>query len=107
MSVRGGLLAFAVAALVGACAGAVIPRVSDADVTRAQSADPAVTRATLERGRSLYLARCSGCHQPFSPASRNVPDWKVEVEEMRTLAGLPPDEEQLVLAYLAAFAKQP
>lgn len=103
---RGLLAALALAGLVGACAGAVVPRVADADVTRAQAFEPEVTRASLEHGRSLYLARCTSCHQPFSPASRDLARWQADVAEMRALAGLDPEEERLILAYLGAFAKR-
>lgn len=94
-----------VAAGLAACAGATIPRVADADVERARTTAPEVTRASLEHGRSLYLARCSSCHQPFAPGSRDVDAWTFEVGQMRTLAGLDAEEEGLILSYLRTFAR--
>ena len=93
------------AGLAGACAGATIPRVSDSDVERARTTTPEITRASLEHGRSLYLARCSSCHQAFAPGSRDEASWTFEVAEMRTLAGLDAEEEGLILSYLRTFAR--
>jgi cytochrome c5 len=98
------LLFLALPGLV-ACAGTLIPRVRDADVARVQAVQPDVSRAALERGRSLYLAKCTSCHQPYTPASRPLEQWHKDVAEMSELAGLEPDEAQLILTYLGAFAR--
>jgi mono/diheme cytochrome c family protein len=98
-------LAACTAALVGACVSTgAVPRVGDPDVARAQVRDAAVTKASLERGRSLYLARCTSCHQAFSPGSRSLAEWQHEVEDMSARSGLDPNEQQLILGYLATFS---
>lgn len=89
---------------LGACSSAV-PQVTDADLTRAQGRDPSVSEADLQHGRTLYLSRCTSCHAPFSPASRDVEAWQNDVAKMRTLAGLDAGQERLILLYLETFAR--
>lgn len=94
-------------ALTVACATtSAVPRVTAPDVLRAQGSDPAVDQASLERGRSLYLSRCTGCHQPFAPASREYATWESVVAEMSDRAGLAVDDARLIRVYLATFASR-
>jgi ferredoxin len=57
----------------------------------------------LERGRTLYLSRCSSCHVPVAPQSIPVERWPKEVKEMSERARLGADEA-LVVKYLVAQA---
>lgn len=98
------LVLTSLAALAPACTSAV-PQVTPPDLARAQERDPSVSEADLQRGRTLYLSRCTGCHAPFSPASRDLDAWRHDVAEMRTLAGLDADQERLILVYLETFAR--
>ena len=91
-------------AALGACTGPTVPKVGSPDVERAQLRDPGVTRASLEQGRSLYLGRCSSCHEPFAPATRTLPEWQHEVDEMRERSGIDDHAADLILAYLGTFA---
>ena len=91
-------------ALGSACSSAV-PQVTGADLARAQARDPGVSEADLQRGRTLYLSRCTSCHAPFPPASRNAEAWHHDLAKMRALAGIDAEQERLILVYLETFAR--
>ncbi|HEU5072587.1 MAG TPA: hypothetical protein VFU02_00405 [Polyangiaceae bacterium] len=93
----------AVLASVVACGAATTPEPRQADVVRIADQFPGTTLAELEKGRSLYLSRCSSCHAPVSPASVPAERWPHEVEEMSERARLGSDEP-LVVKYLVAQA---
>jgi mono/diheme cytochrome c family protein len=100
------LLAMCQAPLVS-CAGLTPPPPTEADARRAAAQWPGVTAADLERGRSLYLSRCSGCHQPVDPSHIRPDDWPHHVAEMRDRAHLKSDEESLIVRYLMTVASRP
>jgi len=100
------LIALAAASgLAAACS--TLPSISDADVERARLTQPEATRASLERGKGLYVARCSACHEPWAPATRDVATWAREMVVMAPRARLDGNDRQLVLTYLEAFAERP
>jgi cytochrome c5 len=92
--------------LAAACGGGAVPRPTDAHLARARERWPDTTRASLERGRELYVARCSGCHPLHPPDSQPAARWAQLVDEMAPRARLKPDERELVLRYLTAASRQ-
>jgi cytochrome c5 len=97
-----------VASLVAvACARVQMPRPSDADAARAGQRWPGTTVAELERGRSLYVARCAGCHQPVAPERIPADEWPEHVREMKERAHLSDEEMRLVERYLVTMASEP
>ncbi len=90
-------------ALAG-CSVATLPLVTEADVQRAQRDAPEVTQASLERGRSLYQTRCSSCHEPYHPQTRDAAEWELALHEMADRARLKPADRRLVMDYLRTFA---
>ncbi|MFO0750544.1 MAG: hypothetical protein U1F43_33475 [Myxococcota bacterium] len=93
------------AAAVVACTTVTLPSITDADVERAREVSPEISRASLERGRSLYRTRCSTCHEPFLPVTRDAEAWTHVLAEMAPRARLDDGERALVFAYLATFAR--
>lgn len=93
------------AALAGAvaCAATSAPPPRQADVVRIERQFPGTTLAELEKGRSVYLSRCTSCHAPVAPASIPAQRWPHEVQEMSERARLGSDEP-LVVKYLVAQA---
>lgn len=83
-----------------ACAANVPPPAS-ADVARLSDRYPKTTLDELQRGRDLYLARCTSCHAAVEPTSIPADRWPHEVSEMSERAGLGQDES-LVVKYLVA-----
>jgi hypothetical protein len=69
-------------------------------VTAARARWPDTSRATLEQGRSLYVRRCSGCHNLYVPSDYPASAWPEIVEEMSEKAKLDRDERDQVLRYL-------
>lgn len=94
-----------VCGLVAACE--TLPAISDADVERARLTSPSATKASLQRGKSLYVSRCSSCHEPWAPETRDAATWSEEVDDMAQRAHLDVEGRQLVLDYLTAFASPP
>lgn len=94
----------AIAAVIGACAGAGLPTVGEADVVRAQALFPEATRDRLVSGRQIYSQRCGRCHEPFQPATRTPDQWRLAVAEMSERARLHGERQALVLEYLQTFA---
>lgn len=61
-------------------------------------------------GARVLRARCAGCHRVYPPASMTAAMWQFQVERMRAefarrgLPWLAPEEERVLLEYLAAHA---
>ncbi|HUS66615.1 MAG TPA: hypothetical protein VMZ28_18890 [Kofleriaceae bacterium] len=101
------LAAVAVAALLCAtvsCGGGAIPRPDDSAVARVRPRWPDTTRAQLEQGRDLYVARCGGCHPLHRPGELDAARWSIVVGEMAERARLDVAQRDLVLRYLTALS---
>ncbi len=99
------LAAILVATLVAvaACRPAA-PPVTAAHAEWAASQWPAITRADLERGRQLYMTKCSACHRPRDPMEHAPGEWPGEIAEMQERAHLAPDEVMLIEHYVVTVA---
>src|SRR5262245_42409070 len=97
------LLAVALSLTLWACTSG-LPEPSAAHVAAAQKEEPSATLDDLSRGRTLYAAKCSGCHALRDPVSLNTEQWRHEVDEMQTKQGvrLTPQETKDILRYLDA-----
>jgi hypothetical protein len=87
------------------CGGGAIPHPTDANLARARSRWPDTTAASLERGRELYVARCSGCHPLHPPDTQPAARWAALLDEMAPRAHLDATERDLVLRYLTSASK--
>lgn len=92
------------ALLGGACATVYVPRPSLADAQRVAEQWPGTTVADLEQGRSLYLARCTRCHQPFEPREFPPEQWPREVTEMMKRSKLDATEAAGITRYLVTMS---
>ena len=94
-----------VAALIGlaACRPAA-PPVTAAHAEWAQSQWPSITRDDVERGRQLYMTKCSACHRPRDPMEHAPGEWPGEIAEMQERAHLAPDEVMLIEHYVVTVA---
>jgi mono/diheme cytochrome c family protein len=100
---RGVIATVCVGLGLGACRSAP-PPVTPRHAAWAQAQWPATTRDDLERGRSLYMAKCSGCHLPPAPDAHPPDAWPGEVAEMQERAHLAPDEVRLIERYVVTLA---
>ncbi len=89
------------------CATVEVPRAMEADVRRAGVSWPGTSLADLHHGRELFLARCTGCHQPIQPRKLNRGEWPAQVAEMKDRAHLDTTEADLVVRYLVTMAEAP
>jgi mono/diheme cytochrome c family protein len=89
------------------CATLEVPHAHEADVHSARAAWPGTTLADLQRGRELYLARCTGCHQPILPHQFSAKEWPAHVAEMRERAHLASSEADLMVRFLVTMADAP
>lgn len=103
MRPRGRLALLFVAVLSAACAAA-LRHAAPADVALLAPRWPGTTVADLERGRTLYVLRCSGCHTLLLPATRRPQEWPRLVDEMAEKARLKPGERDDVVRFLVAVA---
>jgi mono/diheme cytochrome c family protein len=91
----------AVVCTIAACGGG-LPRPTPVDATRAQTRFPGTTVADLDRGRSLYVQTCAGCHALKAPGTLPPEQWKGEVDEMREKRGvaISDGDAELIVRYL-------
>ena len=99
------LVPLAVAALVVACAG-TLPRPTENNVEKVATRWPGTTRADLERGRDLYMNRCSSCHALIPPGRYPESKWHDMLGEMAPRAKLGSEDRDVVYRYLVSFARQ-
>ena len=93
----------ATTALAAACAAA-LRHSTPADVTLVSPKWPGTTVDDLERGRRLYVRRCSGCHTLILPSAHAPDDWPVLVDAMAEKARLKPAEREDVVRFLTAVS---
>jgi hypothetical protein len=91
--------------LAVSCGGGAVPHPTEAHLARARARWPDVTAASLERGRELYVARCSGCHPLHPPGTQPAARWATVLDQMAPRAKLSADERELVLRYLTATSR--
>lgn len=97
------LMAAAAALTALACAAALRhPTASDAQAVAARY--PGTTAADLERGRSLYVRRCAGCHTLPLASAHSAAEWPDVIGEMAGRARLGPEERRDVERFLVALA---
>jgi mono/diheme cytochrome c family protein len=91
------------AGLAAACAAA-LRHATPADVTLVSPQWPGTTVQDLERGRRLYVRRCSGCHTLFLPSAHPPDEWPGWVDAMAEKARLKPAEREDVVRFLVAVS---
>jgi mono/diheme cytochrome c family protein len=94
------------AAAVGAGCAA-IPHATPEDAARAAALWSDATQASLEAGRSRYVARCSSCHSLRRPARYPAVRWERYLDKMGDRAKLTPDDHAAILRYLVTMADRP
>lgn len=87
--------------LIGACAPAA-PHATADDAIRAR-----VDLATLERGRTLLVGKCGGCHTPPSPSAHTAAEWPARLDEMAARSALTPEQQRAIERYLFAVLTRP
>ena len=90
-------------AVATACAAA-LRHSTPADATLVAPQWPGTTVEDLERGRRLYVRRCSGCHTLILPAAHAPDEWPALVDAMAEKARLKPGERDDVVRFLVAVS---
>ena len=78
---------------------------SDRAAPSADRAGRAASRAADDGARSIYMNRCSKCHEPFAPSHASPGEWPALVRRYGPRAGLFGDERERVLRWLQANAR--
>ena len=107
----------ALAALLSGCGGTGIP--SDGNIqTGAEPAEGGISEVPnptpamavksgtslerLQHGHVTYMLKCGECHNYMIPKDLDVDEWEDAMPKMIRHAGLAPDDEKAVLAYVLA-----
>jgi mono/diheme cytochrome c family protein len=101
---RAALSSFFLGVLGVAGCGAPFPHPGSAEVQVLAPSDAAVTVDALERGRSLYLAKCGACHMLYEPKAFSAAAWPNNVARMRNekRVHLSDDDATDIVRYLRA-----
>jgi cytochrome c5 len=86
-----------------ACAAA-LRHPTAADALAVEARYPGTTVADLERGRSLYVRRCAGCHTLPLPRAHTAAEWPDVIGEMAGRARLGSRERTDVERLLVALS---
>lgn len=91
--------------LAAGCAG--LPHPTEADLLRAQVRYPKATQASLEAGRSAFMADCSGCHALPLPTDHVSAEWPEVVTVMAERGHLSEADRTLIEQFLVTLADRP
>lgn len=80
----------------------IAPLVDPAMVARGRARDATIDAATLEQGRSIYVAKCASCHALPAPDAHPVERWPDLAHRMARRAKLDESSERTMLAYVLA-----
>ena len=105
---RAAAVFLAVAALTGAVAcAAALRQPTERDVQSATPHWPGTTLKDLQRGRSLYVRRCSGCHTLYLPTAYDAEVWPSLVESMSGKAALNHEQQADITRFVVTLAPVP
>ncbi len=93
-------LALCLAALAGACGASIVPRPTERDARWASLRWPDASVELLGEGRSLYVAKCSGCHALLSPDRVVTDAFPANLDEMAERARIDARQRELIARYL-------
>ncbi len=85
--------------MLAACAGQ-LPRPTAPQARWAAQRWPGVTPDALEQNRSLYIAKCSGCHTLRLPSVYSEERWPQILDKMQSRAKITDAEKQQILEYV-------
>lgn len=68
----------------------------------AMAAKSGTPLATLQHGHVTYMLKCGECHNYMLPQQVDVDEWQEVMPKMIRHAGLAPEDEKAVLAYVLA-----
>ncbi|MDA7880966.1 cytochrome c [Akkermansiaceae bacterium] len=60
----------------------------------------------ISLGHAVYMRKCGECHEHLLPDEIKSDNWHVYVPKMAWRAGISPEEQQALLAYLEVAAKE-
>jgi cytochrome c5 len=101
------ILSLAAALGASAACAAALRHPLPEDSVRVAARWPGTTLEDLERGRRLYVRRCSGCHNLFLPRAFPPERWPAQVDDMAQKARLGASERDDVVRFLVALAADP
>jgi len=96
-------LSAALTAIAFAGCATAIPHLSQQQLSWAQAKWPGLDSEALEHGRSLYVNRCSACHEAPGPTDF---DPATLIGEMADRAKLTKEEQQLVIQFVETVRAQ-
>lgn len=99
------IFSFALATGAVACTPAAL-HPSPGDASWAARKWPGTTVGDLEQGRTVFVSRCSSCHNLPSPDVKSPDEWAGVVGDMASGAKLSDTDRDLVLRYLAATSER-
>jgi hypothetical protein len=109
--VGGLLLAVGLLLYLAGCGARVhMPLATQPDVDRALSSElvnSEFTLSDLERGRALYMSRCTACHAPVDVHSYSPEEWVVKVAEMIEESRVSDQDAKLIETYIVIMASGP
>jgi mono/diheme cytochrome c family protein len=91
-------------ALTAASCAAALRQATPEDAVRLASRWPGTTVADLQRGRSLHVRRCAGCHNLVLPRAFPPDEWPGLVDDMAEKSRLGREERDDVVRFLVAVA---
>jgi hypothetical protein len=91
---------------VAGCASSSFLRLTPTQLDRAARRWPEETPENFERGRNLYLAKCSGCHALVLPQERSADQWPAIVNQMEPLAKISDEERDRILRFILAASEK-
>ena len=86
--------------------GTSLPPLGPSDVEWAAERWPGTTMQDLERDRSLYVAKCGGCHALVLPKKHTADAWPGIIDEMRAEhVPLNQAERDAIVAYVSTASQ--
>ena len=89
---------------LAACA-ATLPPLTPKQVSWAGS--QGISAQEIETGRTLYVNKCSGCHNIVPPEKHSLDEWTGFLNKMAHRAKLEPGEKETIYKYLTAAKSAP
>ena len=96
----------AVVVALAACATA-LPHLSPMQAQWAAQRWPDMDEAKFEQARSVYIERCSSCHNVVPPKELSLEKWKETLDKMTPRAKLNSEQKEMIWRYISAVHDAP